>query len=30
MPANFPLVPQKVVENLYVLMDPSLPAPRGK
>jgi hypothetical protein len=30
MPANFPLAPQKVVENLYVLMDPALPAPRGK
>jgi hypothetical protein len=30
MPANFPLAPQKVVENLYVLMDPALPVPRGK
>ncbi len=31
MPRDFPLgAPQKLAENLYVLMNPLLPAPRGK
>jgi hypothetical protein len=31
MPREFPLVPQKVAENLFVLFNPALPAPpRGK
>lgn len=31
MPVEFPLrVPRRLAENLYVLVDPGLPAPRGK
>jgi hypothetical protein len=31
MPRDFPLgAPQKLAENLYVLLNPSLPSPRGK
>jgi hypothetical protein len=31
MPREFPLgSPQKLAENLYVLLNPALPAPRGK
>ena len=31
MPREFPLrVPHKVAENLFVLLNPALPAPRGK
>jgi hypothetical protein len=31
LPREFPLrVPQKLAENLYVLLNPALPPPRGK
>ena len=30
MPAGFPLVPQKISENLYVLLNPSLPPPSAR
>jgi hypothetical protein len=31
LPAEFPLgVPQRISDNLYVLLNPALPAPRGK
>jgi cbb3-type cytochrome oxidase subunit 3 len=31
LPANFPLrVPQRIADNLYVMLNPALPAPRGK
>jgi hypothetical protein len=31
IPAEFPLrAPQKLTENLYILLNPALPAPRGK